>query len=88
MLKLLVEIELNKPLLRGTKIKLDDELVWVDFRYEQLPNFCFYCRKIGHPEKNCERKMMDFRGNSICEGQYGGMAKSELTKRGKERGTI
>lgn len=85
---MLVERELNKPLLKGTKIKLDDELVWIDFRYEKLPNFCFYCHRIDHTKKNYERKMMDFRGNSICEGQYGGMTESEFTKRGKERGTI
>lgn len=43
MLKMLVKIELDKPLLRGTKIKLGKEMVWVDFRNELLPMFCFYC---------------------------------------------
>lgn len=56
MLKMLVVIELEKPLLKGAKIKLDDELVWVDFRYEHLPSFCFYYGRIGHPEKSYERK--------------------------------
>lgn len=46
MLRLLVELELDKPQLKGTKIKLDEELVWVDFRYEHLSTFCFYCGKI------------------------------------------
>lgn len=32
--------------------------------------------------------MIDFRGNSIYEGQYGGMTESEFTKKGKKRGTI
>lgn len=47
-MKLLVEIDLNKALLRGSKIKLDDEMIWVEFRYEQLPQFYFYCGKLGH----------------------------------------
>lgn len=48
MLKLLVEVKLDKPLLRETKIKMEKEVVWVDFKYEQLPTFCFYCGLIGH----------------------------------------
>lgn len=55
-MKLLVDIDLGKPLLRGTKIKLETKTVWVDFRYEQLPTFCFYCRKVGHQERLCEEK--------------------------------
>lgn len=70
-LKLLVEINLNTPLLRGTRIKLGNEMEWVDFKYEQLPSFCFYCGIIGHQEKDCETKMSDSREDKICEGQYG-----------------
>lgn len=38
-LKLFVEIELDKPLMRGTYMKLDDEHVWVEFTYEYIPAF-------------------------------------------------
>lgn len=38
-LKIFAEIDLNKPMMRGTKLKLDNESVWVDFRYEHLPIF-------------------------------------------------
>lgn len=41
MIKLLVEVELMNPLLRGTKMKLENESVWVDFRSEKLPTFGF-----------------------------------------------
>lgn len=41
MLKLFVKVELDKPLLKGTKIKLENEFVSVDFRYEQLLVLCF-----------------------------------------------
>lgn len=71
MLKLLVEIDLGKSLLRGSNITLETELVWVDFRYENLPNFCFYCGVVEHSERGCEKKMEDSRNNEICEGQYG-----------------
>lgn len=65
-MKLLVEVDLDKPLLRGTKIKLDHELLWVDFKYEQLSRFCFYCEKFGHQEKNCVTKVKDSREGCIC----------------------
>lgn len=53
MLKMLVEIELGKPILRGTKIRLDEKMVWVAFRYENLPIIYFYCGRIGHSERGC-----------------------------------
>lgn len=55
-IKILVEVELNKPLLRGTKINIDGEQEWIDFKYELLPSFCFYCGLIGHQEKSCEKR--------------------------------
>lgn len=61
---------MDKYLLRGTKIKLGDELRWVDFKYEQLPLFCFYCGRLGHSERLCELKMSDSKKEKISEGQY------------------
>lgn len=81
MLKMLVEIELDKPLLRGAKIKLDKEIVWVDFRYELLPTFCFYCGRIWHSERSCDKKLADSKGNCISEDQYGVWLKAQLVKR-------
>lgn len=50
-LKILVEVELDKPLLRGTKIKLGEEHEWAAFKYKNLPSFCFYSGRIGHIKK-------------------------------------
>lgn len=71
LMKVLAEIELKKPLMRGTKLKLEDELIWVDFTYEKIPTFCFYCGIIGHQEKNCGQKIEDADKQNIVEGQYG-----------------
>lgn len=51
LLKILVEVELNRPLLMGTRVNLEGEKEWADFKYELLPNFCFYCGLIGHQKK-------------------------------------
>jgi interleukin-1 receptor-associated kinase 1 len=53
-LRLKTSLDLRKPLKKGTKIKFQDRNLWVDFKYERLPNFCFACGKIGHQMKECE----------------------------------
>lgn len=82
MLKLLVEVEveveLGQPLMRGTKLKLEKELVWVDFRYEQLPAFYFYYGVIGHQEKSCDRKIIDSNESKVRESQYGEWLRAQV----------
>lgn len=81
--KILVELNLKKPLLRGTKIRMEGEIKWVDFTYEQLPLFCFYCGRIGHLERLCDKKLKDARAENVCEGQYGDWLRATVTKLGK-----
>lgn len=33
--------------------KVGHDEAWVNFKYEKLPNFCFFCGVIGHAEKFC-----------------------------------
>lgn len=44
--KMRVEIDLTKSMIRGTKLNFEGQKRWVGFNYEQLPLFCFYCGKI------------------------------------------
>uniref|UniRef100_A0A803P6Q0 Reverse transcriptase domain-containing protein n=1 Tax=Cannabis sativa TaxID=3483 RepID=A0A803P6Q0_CANSA len=47
-----VQINVEKPLKRRMRIyKNKTELLWVDFKYEWVPTFCFICGIIGHSEK-------------------------------------
>lgn len=69
--KLLVEIDLNKPLIRGTRLRCNGEMCWISFKYEQLPYFCFYCGKIGHGERICEKKKEDSQKSCLTENQFG-----------------
>ncbi|CAA0837934.1 Unknown protein [Striga hermonthica] len=75
-IKILVQIDLNEHLLRGTKIKLGRELIWVDFRYENLQSFCYYCGLIGHSERECTRKKEDIKENKRNPGQFGDWLKA------------
>lgn len=46
--KIQVELDLNKPLQRGTMLKYKQSESWVEFKYEQPLIFRFHCGQIGH----------------------------------------
>ncbi|KAK6152882.1 hypothetical protein DH2020_012521 [Rehmannia glutinosa] len=70
-LKILVELNLDKPLLRGTNIRLGTKIIWVDFRYENLQSFCFYCGWVGHIKRGCQARREDIKTDKLIEGQFG-----------------
>lgn len=54
-MRIKVELDLEFPLMRGTNLNLEDGgSKWVDFLYERLPNYCFWCGRIGHRMGDCE----------------------------------
>ena len=54
-LRVRVEIDVSNPICRGRKIALTaDEFIWVAFKYEKLPNFCYWCGRVSHADKECE----------------------------------
>ena len=54
-LRVHVEIDVSKPLCRGRRVALDDNTEqWISFKYEKLPNFCYWCGLISHDGKDCD----------------------------------
>ncbi|KAL8457437.1 hypothetical protein ACS0TY_035338 [Phlomoides rotata] len=47
-------VDITKPLVRGLKIRVNGDDIWVPIKYELLPSYCFYCGVIGHSFKFCE----------------------------------
>lgn len=68
-MKLSVMADISQPLLRGTTVKLEGKLKWINFKYEKSPDFCYRCGRIGHSEKNCKVSVMTETGH--LENQYG-----------------
>ncbi|XWS46796.1 hypothetical protein CRYUN_Cryun14cG0099000 [Craigia yunnanensis] len=51
-----VTIDVRKPLKKRMRIKkLGGEWAWINFKYEMMPTFCFYCGIIAHSERFCEK---------------------------------
>ena len=71
-LRMKVTIDTNKPLCRGRLISLPHgEQSWVSFKYERLPNFCYWCRCLNHGDRDCDLSV-ESEGNLTKESQtYG-----------------
>ena len=64
-----VLIDVTLPLCRGRVITMENgEKNWVSFKYEQLPNFCFWCGHLTHSDKNCDL-WLDSKGPLLLEQQ-------------------
>lgn len=58
-IRIKVAVNVNKPLKSQMRIKkAGGEWMWIKFKYERLPSFCFYCGLIGHFEKFCRKCLM------------------------------
>ena len=67
-LRVKVRMNILKPIMRGTLVEVDDNgrMIWCNFEYEFLPDFCYVCGMVGHLEKEC-----DVRLKKGEEAQYG-----------------
>lgn len=46
--------DVSKPLCRGRIISLaDGRAQWVSFKYERLPNICYWCGCLTHDDRDC-----------------------------------
>lgn len=79
-LKILADVNLNKPLPRGTKLQYADQEVWVEFKYENMAAFCYYCGFVGHTEKLCSKRKGNSRSGQLLEGQYGEWLKADSNR--------
>ncbi|KAM1120135.1 hypothetical protein ACFX2J_044046 [Malus domestica] len=54
-LRVKIGFNVREPLMRGTFVTFpDDGKIWIDFKYESLPNYCLICGKLGHPTRMCK----------------------------------
>ncbi|XP_030923062.1 uncharacterized protein LOC115949943 [Quercus lobata] len=77
LLRIHVEISLDKPIRRGSKVQgSEGNTVWIAFTYERLIVLCFNCGRLGHKAKHC-REPKDVDGNG---SQYGDWLKGGFRK--------
>ena len=78
-MRIRVLVDMLKPLCRGRKIfKEDGKVGWVRFKYERLPNLCYWCGLLMHVDKYCDLWVKS-RGSLIEDDQqYGGWLHASL----------
>jgi hypothetical protein len=52
-LRIRIFLDLTKPLERGRALLINGKSVWISFKYEKLPQFCYSCGRIFHGKNNC-----------------------------------
>ncbi|KAF4382121.1 hypothetical protein G4B88_009411 [Cannabis sativa] len=53
-LRVVVEVNLMKPLVSGCFFDLDSGIKhWLQFKYEKIGIFCYYCGRFGHQRRGC-----------------------------------
>lgn len=67
-LRVLIEVELQKPISRDRTINLLGNKHWVPLTFEKLPRIYFQCGRIVHGESNCKEGRGTTNGSS---GHYG-----------------
>lgn len=73
-----------KPLRRGVvSIEYHDK-VWLTFKYENLPNLCFGCGRIGHGVKDYDLIPLNDRLKEEDDLSYSNALRAESTMLGKE----
>ncbi|XP_042983285.1 uncharacterized protein LOC122312689 [Carya illinoinensis] len=55
-LRVLIDVDLYKPLARCRTINVGGDKIWIPIRYEKLPIFCFSCGCIVHDKGGCANK--------------------------------
>ncbi|KAL3718411.1 hypothetical protein ACJRO7_003537 [Eucalyptus globulus] len=49
-----VKLDISNPLISGSIFSNRGKKLWLDFRYERLPHYCYSCGRMGHYSQYCE----------------------------------
>ncbi|KAL2481544.1 hypothetical protein Adt_34510 [Abeliophyllum distichum] len=85
-LRIRVLMDVRLPLKRKMKLKkLGGEWIWLNFKYERVPTFCFICSKIGHSDLTCET-LYEAKGKDIEPRLFSPSSTSEYHWSGRTKG--
>jgi len=54
-LRVKIVIDLTKPLAKGRLLHIQNRSIWIPFKYEKLPRFCFKCCMVKHGRLGCSK---------------------------------
>ena len=67
-MRLRIRLDVTLPLCRGKVVSLEEgKKTWITFKYECLPNICYWCGRLDHNDRDCDI-WLDSEG-SLAESQ-------------------
>ena len=80
-LRVRVVLDISKPLPRCCKLRSEGEHIgWVLLKFERLPNFCYWCGRVIHNERECELWLRSKGNLKKEEQQYGDWLRAETVR--------
>lgn len=80
-MRIRVKVDITKPLCQGRKIGLaNGKEGWAAFKYEQLPNFCYWCGLVTHGEKDCALWLRNHTSLGKRDQGYGAWMKADVDR--------
>jgi hypothetical protein len=71
-MRIRVHLDVTKPLCRGRKARLEKgRETWISFKYERLPNFCYWCGLLSHSDKDCPKWLLNKEELRAEDQQFG-----------------
>jgi hypothetical protein len=78
-----VIIDLVKPLEHGRALELEGKSHWVNFKYENLPLFCYQCSRVVHEKMICPVRPKQRFNAEEGEKEWGPWLRAELPRKKK-----
>lgn len=73
-------VDTRYALIPGSYItREDDSKLWLQFKYEKLPDFCYHCGKLDHAEAACPEERTPTSQSPLSEGRYGSWLRAQAT---------
>ncbi|XP_021722367.1 uncharacterized protein LOC110689843 [Chenopodium quinoa] len=71
-MRIKVMIDIRKPLRRGVRLATGKgEATWLDIKYKRLGDFCYYCGRLSHTDRNCHYQEETVEKGTVVVYQYG-----------------
>ena len=80
-LRVRVAMNITKPLPRYCKLRSEGKHIgWALLKFERLPNFCYWCGRVDHVEKDCETWLKNREKYGKEDQQFGDWMRAEQYK--------
>jgi len=71
-MRIRVRVDITIPLSQGRMVSLGQgNESWVSFKYERLPNICYWCGYLNHDDRDCETQLESEGSLKVEDQQFG-----------------